>query len=73
MTRLCRPLSRLFQYVDKSDDCPACRRAEEPTAAIRRERQIGGRTGLTFPELWNDCAVHAPTGSRTPLGMTEND
>jgi hypothetical protein len=37
--------------VDKCHAWQACGRAQEPTAAIRREPQNGGRIGLTFPDI----------------------
>ena len=56
MTRLCQPSSRLFQYVDNSARSPAWDASINRAWPARRERLIGGRTRLTFPDLWMGCA-----------------
>ncbi len=38
----------------------------EPTAAIRREPQIGSRARLNFTELWKDCAASTGDVQRQP-------
>ncbi|BBB11345.1 hypothetical protein SPYCA_0603 [Sphingopyxis sp. FD7] len=51
MARLCQLSSQLFIYVDKGRRCPTYRCGQEPGAHVRRARQTGRRTRLTFPDL----------------------